>query len=87
MAATFTQRLKLSEMRWKHEAAGIVLTLRVILLGGKAAITVSVVNKEINQVAYRSPKGWFTLAGAMQRSQVQTSLSRRPTSTEWPADV
>jgi len=30
----FTQRLKLSGMRWKHEGAGIVLTLRVILLSG-----------------------------------------------------
>ena len=30
----FTQRLKPSGMRWKHEGAGIVLTLRVILLSG-----------------------------------------------------
>lgn len=30
----FTQRLKLSGMRWKHEGARIVLTLRVILLSG-----------------------------------------------------
>lgn len=30
----FTQRLKLSGMRWKHEGAGIVLALRVILLSG-----------------------------------------------------
>lgn len=30
----FTQRLKLSGMRWKHEGARTVLTLRVILLSG-----------------------------------------------------
>ena len=30
----FTQRLKLSGMRWKHEGARMVLTLRVILLSG-----------------------------------------------------
>ena len=30
----FTQRLKLSGMRWNHEGAGTVLTLRVILLSG-----------------------------------------------------
>jgi hypothetical protein len=30
----FTQRLKLSGMRWKHDGAGTVLTLRVILLSG-----------------------------------------------------
>ena len=30
----FTQRLKLSGMRWKHDGARTVLTLRVILLSG-----------------------------------------------------
>jgi hypothetical protein len=30
----FTQRLKLSGMRWKHEGAGVALVLRVILLSG-----------------------------------------------------
>ena len=30
----FTQRLKLSGMRWKHEGGRTVLTLRVILLSG-----------------------------------------------------
>jgi hypothetical protein len=30
----FTQRLKLSGMRWSHEGAQVILNLRVILLSG-----------------------------------------------------
>ena len=42
----FTQRLKLSGMRWKHEGARTVLTLRVILLSG-----IVLVQRELESLA------------------------------------